>query len=140
MFRSCSSRCHVRSVVQSFLAGFVGPALFVVPFCAVLSLQGNIHVITAYPFCMVPLVWALWNVLYYLVARHVLILKKIGVWGGILGVGLALIGAHYYHTLELYSRYFSLQVELYQVLIIDGVVYVLLWESVMRYLNRILID
>ena len=131
----------MRSFIQAFIAGSIVPALGVLTFIALLASQGALHVLRAYPLHYLPFIWGAWNVLYYYIGRHVPLLKKLGLWGALLGLGISLLGVFQFHTLEFYQRILSTTtVSLYQVLVLDAVLYFFLWESIVRYCDRILID
>jgi hypothetical protein len=130
----------MRSGLQAFIAGFIAPALLLIPLYAILLENGNIQALQKYPLYIIPFCWGVWDMLYYYIGRHVLLLKKIGVWGAILGLGLSFSGIYYFHTIELYKKCFPSGVFIYQALSVEAVLYFFLWESIVRYLNRILID
>lgn len=130
----------MRSGFQAFLAGFAFPALIFMLLSAMLIPQGIFYFFRFYPLYFLPIIWGAWNVLYYYFGRHVFILKKLGVWGGILGFSTALLGIFRYSTLSFFQKYFYAELTLPNAIFLEVVIYFILWEVLVRYFNRILID
>lgn len=130
----------MRSGFQAFLAGFIFPALAFIFLTVLMVSQGTFYFFRLYPLHLLPIIWGVWDVLYYYFGRHVIFLKKIGVWGGILGFFISLIGIFQFNTLAFYQKYFFTDFTIYNVLIMEVLIYFISWELFVRNLNRILID
>ncbi|MBU0580158.1 MAG: hypothetical protein KKA19_03185 [Candidatus Margulisbacteria bacterium] len=130
----------MKSGLQAFISGFIGPALIFILFIALFMPAGSSFFIRVYPAYLLPIVWGLWNVLYYYFGRHAVILKKLGVWGAVLGLVTSLSGIFFFNTLAFYKQYITASVTLENVILIEIIIYFILWEVVIRYLNKVLID
>jgi len=130
----------MRSGFQAFIAGFIGPALVFILLTLVLVPEGNFHFVRLYPFYLLPLLWGFWDVLYYYFARHIIFLKKLGIWGALLGLMTSLVGIYRYDTWKLLQQHVLAELDLANTILLEVVIYFLLWEIVVRYFNRSLID
>jgi hypothetical protein len=129
----------MRAIIQSFIAGFFGPAVFFI-LVMIIAPKEIFYVLRSYPVYFLPVVWGVWNVLYYYLARHIIIIKKLGIWGGILGLLVSLLSIYKFDLFTLYTKYLPFKITLDKVIIFEVAVYFLVWELIIRYLNKNLID
>jgi len=122
--------------LKAFIAGLAFPAALLPVPLFVLSLSGKINILEIMPIYLVPWVWGIWNVLYFVVGEKCPVKKpnlRLWITGFTLGFLLALLVVFVFRLPPLVFgvkgcwQYFPL--------IVIPLVYSVLWRYVVKYLN-----
>lgn len=124
--------------LKMFIAGLALPS-FLLPFIFILSwLIANTQVFTYLFPHLIPLIWGIWNILYFEFFSTVLPGSENTKWlltGGILGLLIAIYGVFVMNAPALIGMPTSLH---YLPIIVGPIVYAILWRYVVKPLNELL--
>lgn len=126
--------------LKAFVSGLTLPAVLL-PFIFMLVTYSakELNNSTLVFMHFIPVIWGIWNVLYFAFFRNVSIASfnediKIGIWGAILGLLLACIAIFWFNI----TASISLHIPHYLPLIIAPILYAILWRYIVKKLNDVL--
>jgi apolipoprotein N-acyltransferase len=124
--------------LKAFIAGVALPSLILPIGLLALKSVGKQEILTLPAIHFLPLIWGLWNVLYFLLLRPLLYVfgleSRLYFTGALLGFLVALAGIFWLHIPEELGIPPYLE---YLLLIALPIVYALLWRSLVKPLNDI---
>jgi hypothetical protein len=124
--------------VKMFIAGIAFPTVLL-PFIMLFAWSLGYSEILTIPFIhFIPLIWGIWNILYFVFFAKVLpgsFPVKLLLTGGILGLLIALYGVFGLHLPELLDMPYSMD---YLPLVIAPVLYALIWLFIVSPINHLL--
>lgn len=123
--------------LRAFIAGIVLPSVLIPVFLYAALYLGKPQLLSVPALHLIPIVWGLWNILYFAVGEKVLPVEsnvRLLLAGGILGLLVAFVGVFYLHLPALLglSKFY------YFPLVAAPIVYALLWRYVVQPLNTLL--
>lgn len=124
--------------IKMFISGMALPS-FIIPFLVIAALNYGKSQIIGQPFLhFIPLIWGVWNILYFLIFTKILpgnTTIRILLTGGILGLLIAIYGVFWLHIPSILGLPESMK---YLPLLIAPIIYSILWLIIVKPLNDLL--
>jgi hypothetical protein len=124
--------------LKAFIAGIVVPSIISPIVLGIASYLGKTQVL-ATPFVhFIPVIWGLWNILYFAFLKNLLpedVDTRLWITGGILGIVLSIYAVFLAHLPDSFGLVGALR---YLPLLVGPVLYAVLWRFLVKDLNYIL--
>lgn len=124
--------------IKMFIAGLAFPSVLVPFLLSIGLLAGKPQILTITFLHFIPLIWGIWNILYFVFFKDILPgseATKLLLTGGILGFLVAVLGIFWFKVPNIMGVSQSL---IYLPLILGPVIYAIFWLYIVKPLNDLL--